>query len=614
MQASAPFDSAPTSIPSAVPPPGSPDSRSLLNLPVAAVVIAALFVARDVLIPITLAVMLSFVLSPLVTALRRTGLPRAASVLVAVLMTFGLIALVAVLLASQASTLAADAPRYATAVQQKLEALERRATSEANLVSRWFTRSAGHVPTPVAAPTPAAAPGATSPLAVVRAIVEPVLAPAETTVIVLVIAIFILMQREDLRDRFIRLVGSNDLHRTTAAMDDAGARLSRYFLSQLAVNSTFGLVISVGLWGVGIPSPALWGVLAGVLRFVPYIGPIIAAVPAILLAAAVEPGWYRAAEVTLLFVMVEPVTGYVVEPLLYGHSTGLAPIAVIVAAVFWTWMWGPTGLILSTPLTLCLVVMGRHVKSLEFLDVLLGDQPALAPIDSLYQRILADNPDEVLEKAEALLADRSLLEYYDSVMLPGLRLAAADQLRGIISSSRASAMTHALLQVIDDLRVHRDVAGVVLAAPSAPPPPAAQTPTSAGVIACVSGRGPFDDAASAMLCQLLARAGARSRSIPHADVSRERLSRLDLADVAVIVLSYLDLAGATPHLRYLVKRLRQHAPQATIVVGLWPVDSAGGDVDRQQAVGADDYVATLTNAVSVVLARVGPGHLDPAPD
>ena len=235
----------------------------------------------------------------------------------------------------------------------------------------------------------------------------------------MIVAIFILMQREDLRDRFIRLFGSTDLHRTTIAMDDAGQRLSRYFVSQLGVNACFGVVIGVGLWLIGVPSAALWGVLAGLLRFVPYVGPLLAAVAPLTLAAAVDPGWWTTIYVALLFVIIEPLTGYVVEPLLYGHSTGLSPMSVIVAAVFWTWIWGPVGLILSTPLTLCLVVMGRHVKSLEFFDVLLGDRPALSEVNRFYQRTLANDPDEALDQAEKMLADRSLVDYYDSVVAAG---------------------------------------------------------------------------------------------------------------------------------------------------------------------------------------------------
>ena len=293
-------------------------------------------------------------------------------------------------------------------------------------------------------------------LTVARAIIEPVLGPLETTVIVFIVAIFILMQREDLRDRFIRLFGSRDLHRTTIAMDDAGQRLSRYFVSQLGVNACFGVVIGVGLWLIGVPSAALWGVLAGLLRFVPYVGPLLAAVAPLTLAAAVDPGWWTTIYVALLFVIIEPLTGYVVEPLLYGHSTGLSPMSVIVAAVFWTWIWGPVGLILSTPLTLCLVVMGRHVKSLEFFDVLLGDRPALSEVNRFYQRTLANDPDEALDQAEKMLADRSLVDYYDSVVLPGLKLAAADEARGTISRQRATEMTRSILAVISDLEEHVD--------------------------------------------------------------------------------------------------------------------------------------------------------------
>ena len=303
--------------PSTIPPPGSPDLKALLSLAVATLVIAALFVARDVFIPLILAVMLSFVLSPLVTAFERIHLPRAPSVLVAVAITFGIVALAALLLARQASSLAVEAPRYASTLEHKFERLELLATSRVSAISSLFRlrrelppaaissspasplSPAVPAPPPALAATPqdaaalAAASTAaqgkpvrvevarteTSPMTVVRTIVEPVLAPVETTVIVLVIAIFILLEREELRDRLIRLAGSDDLHRTTAAMDDAGERLSRYFLSQLAVNGTFGLVIGVGLWALGLPSPPLWGVLAGLLRFVPYIGSIIALVP-----------------------------------------------------------------------------------------------------------------------------------------------------------------------------------------------------------------------------------------------------------------------------------------------------------------------------------------------
>ena len=374
-----------------------------------AIVVATLYIAQDVLIPITLAVLLSFVLSPLVDFLRRSGLWPAPAVGLSVLVALGAIGLIGTLLANQAATLSADVPHYVEAIQNKVERIQVLAITRVASFTRVISgaRPAAAVPVQTVTPEPGRthptaplvgtqqqpvvvelATPKSSPLAVAQTIIEPVIGPLETTVIVLIVAVFILMQREDLRDRFIRLFGATDLHRTTMAMDDAGQRLSRYFVSQLAVNTCFGLVIGVGLWLIGIPSAALWGVLAGLLRFVPYLGPMLAAVAPLTLAAAVDPGWWTTIYVALLFVIIEPLTGYVVEPLLYGHSTGLSPVSVIVAAVFWTWIWGPVGLILSTPLTLCLVVMGRHVKSLEFFDVLLGDRPALSEVNRFYQRTL----------------------------------------------------------------------------------------------------------------------------------------------------------------------------------------------------------------------------------
>ena len=418
-------------------------------------------------------------------------------------------------------------------------------------------------------------------------------------VIVIVVAIFILVQKEDLRDRFIRLVGSSDLNRTMLAIDDAGRRLSRYFVSQLAVNATFGLVIGLGLSVIGVPSPAVWGVLSGILRFVPYVGSVLAAFAPIGLAAAMDPGWSKAIYVALLYVVVEPLTGYVVEPLLYGHSTGLSPVSVIVAAVFWTWIWGPIGLILSTPLTLCLVVLGRHAKPLEFFDVILGDRPALPAVDRFYQRILADDPDEILDQAETLLAKQPLGDYYDEVVLQGLKRAAEDEARGTIPPGRAATMRRSMLEVIGEL--------------DKTPAPADDTSGSTGsdsgsrrgLVACVSGRGPFDDAVSAMLDQLLRRSGIASRIVPYRSVSREALAALDLTGVSVIALSYLELTGSPAHLRYLIARLRQRAPGVSIVVGLWPAgESALSDPSIQKVVGADRYVGSLREAVAATRAAL----------
>jgi predicted PurR-regulated permease PerM len=584
--------------------------------------VATLYIAQDVLVPITLAVMLSFVLSPLVDLLGRIGLWRAAAVAVSVLLALGTIGLMATLLGSQAATVAVDAPRYVEAVERKVEKIQGLATTRIASITTLLNR-AKPAPAVVAVPTvrargekteAAALPGGSqqqpvvveiarsnsSVLAVARAVIQPILGPLETTLIVLIVAVFILMQREDLRDRFIRLFGSRDLHRTTIALDDAGQRLSRYFVSQLGVNACFGVVIGVGLWLIGVPSAALWGVMAGLLRFVPYLGPLLAAVAPLTLAAAVDPGWWTAIYVALLFVIVEPLTGYVVEPLVYGHSTGLSPMSVIVAAVFWTWIWGPIGLILSTPLTLCLIVMGRHVKSLEFFDVMLGDRPALSEVDRFYQRTLANDPDEALDQAEKMLADRPLVDYYDSVVLPALRLAADDERRGTITRQRTADMIRSVLAVISDL----DQPGAGQRAPSSTPERTEGHPR--GFVACVAGRGPFDDVVSAMLAQLLAQEGVVSRRVPYALASREGIAQLDLSVVQVTIVSYLQLAGAPAHLRYLIRRLRQRAPHAALIVGLWfHVDPVMTDGQAQRTVGADGYVASMREALDAALAALG---------
>ena len=593
-------------------PASAPELKSLLGIVVGTIVIAALYFGKEVLIPITLAVMLSFVLSPVVNFLQRLRLWRAPAVILTVLAALALLGLIATLIGSQAAALSENAPQYAQTIEAKVEGVQGYAVAKLAAVTKQLgagPKSAKHPkgasPTLLMAP-PTASGGRrpvpvevvqsqTSPFTIARTVLAPILSPLETTVIVLIVAIFVLMQKEDLRDRFIRLFGSSDLHRTTRAMDDAGQRLSKYFLSQLAVNSCFGVVIGLGLWAIGIPSSAMWGLMAGLLRFVPYIGSLLAALAPAALGAAVDPGWGMAIEVVALFFVVEPFTGYVVEPMLYGHSTGLSPVSVIVSAIFWTWLWGPIGLIMSTPLTLCLVVMGRHVKSLEFFDVLLGDRPALTPVESFYQRILADNPDEALAQAELFLTDRSLVAYYDDVVLESLKLAVEDQAKGTIDKPRAAQMTRAMLSVVADLDDHIDPAA------NENDNDADETAGEAQSIACVSGRGPFDAAVSTILAQLLQHRGYTARIIPNAAVSRQEIAALDLTGVAVVAISYLELSGSPADLRYLIRRLRQRAPDARIVVGLWPAGEAAlSDAGIQQTIGADKYVGTLRTALPTI--------------
>ncbi|MXP64440.1 AI-2E family transporter [Roseomonas sp. M0104] len=643
--------------PAQVQPPPSPDAAHLLTVVVCVVTVCALYFAREVLVPITLAILLSFVLAPVVRLLRRLKLPRVLAVLLAVLLALGIITLIGSIIGTQIAGLARDAPRYQSAIQEKMDAVQSSVFGRISEFSRRLNNDAGTRPgqPPAAAAPPASdpasgpapslpgagtpakgeprpvpvevRPGESSTLDLVQKFVSPVLGPLETTFIVLIVSIFVLLQQEDLRDRLIRLFGSRDLHRTTEALDDAGRRLSKYFLAQLMVNSCFGVLVGFGLFLIGVPSPVVWGLLAALFRFVPYVGPILAAGLPLLLAAGTAPGWSMVIWTAALFLITEPLIGQVIEPMVYGHSTGLSPVSVIVAAIFWTWLWGPIGLILATPLTLCLVVLGRHVERLEFLDVLLGDRPALTPVQNFYQRILAGDTDEALAQAETLLQDRSLTAYYDEVALKGLRMAATDLERGVLPRHRLEGIRNAVAGLVDDLSEAPDrdppekgsrpdnttPAGVSVAeqavphepAPDLPLPPPAERAGAWGSetpVLCLAGRGPLDEAASAMLAQLLTKHGLGARVVPHEASSRAQVSRLDTAGVAMVCISYLDISGSPAHLRYLLRRLKRRMPEVPVLVGLWPEGEAVlTDAAQARAVGADHYTASLHAAVTTCL-------------
>lgn len=375
-----------------IPAAEAPAITSLLSFQIGVVVIAALYLAREVLVPITAAILLSFVLAPLVDLLRRWRLGRVPSVLIAVFVAIAIIGAIGTVIGSQVAQLAPRAPEYAGTIEKKIEAartylaekasgLLQRVGYDATPVQTVPQGSAG-AETPVKGDQPGSKPATSSPLELLQKYLSPILSPFATLGIVLVISIFVLLQKEDLRDRMIRLFGATDLHRTTVALDDAAQRLSRYFLAQLGLNSAFGVIIGAGLFVIGVPNPVLWGILSGLLRFVPYIGSFISAGLPITLATAVDPRWSMAIWTAALYIVVELGVSQGIEPILYGHSTGLSPLAVVVSAIFWSWLWGSIGLVLSMPLTLCLVVLGRYVDRLEFLDILLGDRPPLTPVES----------------------------------------------------------------------------------------------------------------------------------------------------------------------------------------------------------------------------------------
>lgn len=599
----------------------------LASLAVGVVVVAALYFARSVFVPLALALLLSFALGPVVLLLRRLHFGRTFSVLTTVVLAFVVIFGIGAVIANQVAGLAQNLPLYQANIKEKIESL-RGTAGDGGLVQRASqalnSLRSQIVETPAAPPNaPGAARGTVpadqppkpalveirqpdqEPLQLIQSVLGPLLEPLTTAGIVIVFVIFFLLRREDLRDRFIRLAGARDMRRTTEALDDAARRLSRYLLIQSAINACFGLLIGTGLWIIGVPNPVLWGVFAMLLRFVPYIGVVIAAACAAALAVAVAPGWWMLGWTIALFAVAEPIVGSALEPWLYGRNTGISAVAIIVSAAFWAWLWGPVGLLLSTPLTMCLVVVGRHVDRLEFLDVLLGDRPALAPEEGFYQRVLAGDPDEAAFQAEAFLRGKPLSAYYDEVGIKGLALAQQDMNRGGLDHERRVQIKEAVDGIIDDLSDHDDTIPTVEKSGDGAEEPPFPASAEDGVrsawrempVLCIAGRGSLDEAAAAMLAQLLGKHGIGARVTPCKTAAAANLGSLDTAGVELAILSYLE-AGGFSNARYLVRRLRRKLPHATIAIGFWTL---GEDKERRQealsATGADLIVTSLRQAV-----------------
>jgi predicted PurR-regulated permease PerM len=613
-------------------------ARAADRLTVFVFIVATLYLGKEVLMPVTLALLLAFVLSPLVNLLRRARLGNVPSVLLGVALALCVILAIGGVIGGQIAQLATDIPKYSTTVEGKISSLKSytigRLSALTDKVGSQQGRSAGGQqdssssqqaaqPSAQEAPAPQGSSGS-SPLEIAENYLTPVLSPFATFGIVFIVAVFALLQKEDLRDRMIRLVGSEDLHGATVAIDDGASRLHRYFLTQLLLNVSFGVAIGAGLLLIGLPNPVLWGILSAMLRFVPYVGSILSAVLPVALAAAVDPGWSLAIWTIGLYLVLEAVTGQVIEPLVYGNSTGLSPFSVVVAAIFWSWLWGPVGLILSTPLSLCLVVIGRHVKQLAFLDIMLGDRPPLTLTETLYQSILAGDVDEAQEHAELVLKERSLGTYYDEIVVKAMQLAANDADRGFIDRNQldqASRSIRSLMSSLDAYKDERppshkvDKAATSGDGPDLPvdhdprtgPPPGSVLPPAwvekAPLVLCVAGRGSLDGTTSFILAQLLGKHGFTTRVISHKEVSREEVDTLETTGVAIACISMLDVSGNPAHIRYLTQRLRQRLPSGTpILVGLWPkLESAHLDHEAREATGADVLAGSLENMVDLCI-------------
>ncbi|HYD99563.1 MAG TPA: AI-2E family transporter [Alphaproteobacteria bacterium] len=594
-----------TSTPVAPALPGAARTEtSFATVGLVVVAVGVLYFGQEVFVPLALAILLSFVLTPLAARLRRLHVGRVPSVVAAVSVAIVAVLAFLYLVGTQLPDLARNIVSYQRNIETKVAALQSEGALRGvvNQIGGMVERlgqaaTKGDPPPgpaipedarPAADPEPLLVrvqPPALGPVELIRTVAMPLLAPLGTAGIVIVFTIFILLQREDLRDRLIRLVGARDLHRTTEALDEAAARVSRYLLMQLVVNVTYGIPIGIGLYLIGVPNALLWGLLAIVLRFVPYIGPMIAASFPILLSFAVDPGWTMPLLTVGLFLGIELISNNIVEPWLYGASTGLSSVAIIVSAVFWTWLWGPVGLLLSTPLTVCLVVMGRYVPQLGFLDVLLGSDPVLPTEARVYQRLLAHDPDEATELAEEYIRQSNLLGLYDRVVMPALCYAEQDRDRGALDRRALASVSEDALHLVEYFADYEEQ-----------PEPAARVDYP---VLCVAGRSDLDRVAVTMLAQLLTQRGLPARTATF-DALFDRNPRAD-PPVQAICAGFLR-GNAVNHAAYMVRRLRRRYPQAKIIVGFWNCQTE--DSRRQQdmeTVGADSLVTGLEPAVAHIV-------------
>lgn len=598
------------------PVPNQPAGSFLLTAGGIVLAIVALYFGRDIFVPLAIAVLLSFVLAPLVRWLRRLKLPKILAILVAVTLAFAAIGIISVVVGTQVVQLADNLPRYEQTITQKIRSLrssasgggvvervtttiedlsEELANSEepsGTAVRRGTSDQPHREPTPVIIEQPPA-----QPLDVIRSIVGPLLTRLATAGVVIVFVIFILIERQDLRDRFIKLAGAGDLQRTTEAITEAASRVSRYLLMQLVVNVSYGVPIGVGLYFIGVPNAVLWGLLAAVLRFIPYLGPFLAAFFPLALAIAVDPGWSMLFWTIALIITVELISNNVVEPWLYGASTGLSSFAIIIAAVFWTMLWGPVGLVLSTPLTVCLVVIGRYVPRLEFLGVLLGSDPGLAPEERFYQRLLAGNVEEAVEIAEDFVDEKSSRAFYDEVAIPALRLAENDRRRSASDMTYRRVVADGAVAVVRELAEHVRETGSVA---GADPGEGSDRLESAGnverKVLCIGGRTELDRAAAEMVAEALGERGIGVRVLPSIAVSQDAIAQLDLHGIEVACISYLNPQPQV-FARYVCRRLKRRAPNLKTIVCFWnPSADVAQSGDLAVQMGADAVALVLTVA------------------
>jgi predicted PurR-regulated permease PerM/methylmalonyl-CoA mutase cobalamin-binding subunit len=590
-------------------------------------VFTALYVGREILVPLALAALLTFLLTPIVSWIERF-LGRIAAVLVAVAVLCSVVFGIGWVLTHEMLDLATRLPGYKENIQKKLRSLHMPAGGRFAEFNKAVAELQEDIPgnTPAAAsPVPASAaskstppvtpvtkPAAVAPLPVIIVdskqanpleqfgrVVAPMLGPLGTAALVLLLLVCMLLQREDLRGRIIRLLGLGNISATTRGLDDAAGRVARYLLMQLIVNATYGVAVGVGLYFIGVPSAFVWGVLATVLRFIPYVGPWIAAAFPVALSLAVSDTWTLPLLTVGLFVVLELLSNNVMEPWLYGASTGVSPIALIIAAVFWTWLWGAPGLVLATPLTVCLVVIGRHVPRLGVLSVLLSNEDALSPREELYHRLLTPNADDAADFATAWVKANSLLEFYDRVCIPALADVERDCKSGQLEDQQHSEILQEVRDVIEDLGLQPIVA------PESGPADAGAIPNHSRLastcrVVVLPVRADRDEIAGAMLTQLLLQQGIAAENLT-AERTTGELLEIAMQEPADAFCISVMRPSTVIHARYLCGKLRAKLPKSRIVVAMWGAAEEITEIkDRLRASGADELVSTLPEALALL--------------
>jgi predicted PurR-regulated permease PerM/GAF domain-containing protein len=559
--------------------------------------LVGLYFGREVLIPLALAALITFLLTPLVNKLQR-WLGNVAAVLATMTLVLAATISLGWMVGVQAMDLASQLPGYKENIRTKLQAFQ---PSSGGVLSRLFETVEDlkkELPGKQAEETPAEAvpvpvevvKGATeaSPTDTVQAMIAQAAGPLGTAALVFLLAIFMLLKREDLRGRLLQLIGQGRISTTTKALDDAGTRVRRYLLMLLVVNVTYGIPLAIGLYFIGVPNAMLWGTIAVVLRFIPYIGPWVAAAFPVLLSLAVSPDWVTPMLTIGLFIVLELVSNNVIEPWLYGTSTGVSSVALIVSAVFWTWMWGTAGLVLSTPFTVCLVVMGQHIPQLSFLSVMLGEEEALTPANDCYQRLLRRGEHDEMELAESFLESRPLVELYDSMLIPVMIAAERDYRIGSIDREQRDQIIRAMGELVEDLAER-------------PLPRAENEEMSPAVdchVCCLAARAERDEMAGSMLVHVLQQQGFEAEQLPSRRVVSELIGALqhkqpDLVCVSVVAPS------TTGHARTLCRKVRETLPDVKIAVGLWGKedDVSGDEMSLLQDAGADEVFTEIAGLI-----------------